>query len=233
MIDSGISIVIPAFNEENNITNSLNELDYFLKALKISYEIIVVDDGSNDLTADIAKSLAKEMTNLRLISHTRNLGIGAALKTGFDNAKYELIFWLAADGQLPANEIKRFLDNFYDCDMLISTYIKRQDSFLRYVVSSGWRVLLKTILNYNLKIDGPYLFKRELLLRIPLHSKTGLMNIEFPNKAKEAGFKIKSIAVMCLARRSGKSKVLNLRTILKTIREMLKLRFKELIRPLE
>jgi len=168
----------------------------------------------------------KDNPNLKLYSHDRNLGLGAALKTGFDYAQCELVFFTAADGQLPPDELKKFIDNFSDCDMLISVYEKREDAFIRHIISFVWRILLRTILHYNLEIAGPYLFRKDLLRGIPLYSKTGLINFEFPNKVKNAGFRIKAISIKCRQRLSGKSKVLNFKTIFRTIREMFIVRLK-------
>lgn len=227
MTKCGLSVVIPAYNEEGNIGDFVLELRNFLQTIDMFSEIIVVDDGSFDLTATTVKSLVPQVSSLRLFSHGRNLGLGAALKTGFENAAYDSIFWLPGDGQLPVSEIRKFLDVFSGCDMVVSLYEKRGDGCIRNFVSSTWRFLLKILVGYDVRIQGNYLFRKELLNGITLFSNTGLMNLEFPNKVKNAGHKIKTVVMKCEARRSGRSKVFNLRTILKTFKEMLDLRNKK------
>ena len=96
-----LSIVIPAYNEENGITEIACRVLSVGPALKEAgidqLELLIVDDGSKDRTAEVASQIA----GVKLISHPRNKGYGAALKTGFSKAKGELIGFLDADGTYP------------------------------------------------------------------------------------------------------------------------------------
>lgn len=107
-----ISVVIPAYNEEKGIGQTLDKIKDVLGQSKFNYEIIVVDDGSNDKTADIAAS-----KGVKLINQDFNHGYGAAIKAGVRQSKYDVIVITDADGTYPNSEIPNLLahiDNNYD-----------------------------------------------------------------------------------------------------------------------
>src|SRR4051812_20028418 len=86
-----VSLVLPAFNEEAGIRQAVIEADDALKNLTGDYEILVVDDGSRDATAALVEGLARERTRVRLLRHEENRGYGAALRTGFEAARFDLV----------------------------------------------------------------------------------------------------------------------------------------------
>ena len=106
-----ISILIPAYNEEKRIKPFLKELKAFLKTFKKPYEVLLVNDGSTDKTVDVVKSYS--IPNLRIVSHERNRGKGAAIKTGLLKARGEKIMFMDADGSIPAKEIEK-MDKLLD-----------------------------------------------------------------------------------------------------------------------
>ena len=109
-----VSIIIPAYNEEGMIGRVLSEVNKVMKNSNWGYETMVIDDGSSDGTGRIA-----EKKGARLISHLRNRGYGASLKTGIRNAKNDTILITDADGTYPAKEIPKLLKEMKDCDMVV------------------------------------------------------------------------------------------------------------------
>ncbi|MQY69482.1 MAG: glycosyltransferase [Firmicutes bacterium] len=109
-----VSIIIPAYNEEGMIGRVLSEVNKVMKNSNWGYETMVIDDGSSDGTGRIA-----EKKGARLISHLRNRGYGAALKTGIRNAKNDTILITDADGTYPAKEIPQLLKEMKDYDMVV------------------------------------------------------------------------------------------------------------------
>ena len=109
-----VSIIIPAYNEEETIDQALSEIKRVMARSSWKYELVVVDDSSSDGTGRIA-----EKKGVRLISHPRNRGYGAALKTGIRNAKNDTILIIDADGTYPAKEIPRLLEEMGDYDMVV------------------------------------------------------------------------------------------------------------------
>jgi len=114
MENNEISIVIPAYNEENAISESIQTINSVMRETSMQYEIIVVDDGSSDKTAERAK---KE--DARVIQLEENMGYGAALKTGIRRSSYETIVIIDADGTYPADMIPALVDALGDYDMVV------------------------------------------------------------------------------------------------------------------
>lgn len=110
-----ITVVIPAYNEEAGLANTVADVKQALEAASVEYEIVVVNDGSTDGTANVAAKLE----GVRVINHQRNLGYGGALKTGIRQAKYDLIVTTDADNTFPAEGILKLLDGADDADMAV------------------------------------------------------------------------------------------------------------------
>ena len=103
-----ISVVIPAFNEEDSIENIIKELLDVLKKMKLpSFEIILINDGSTDNTLEITKKL-----NIEVISNPENIGYGFSLKRGIEKAKFETVFIIDADQTYPIEEFPRLYEQY-------------------------------------------------------------------------------------------------------------------------
>ena len=107
---SGISVVVPAYNEEGNIVKCLENLDKYFQKSEFDYEIIVVNDGSKDKTGELVKGLIKKIKNLRIVEHFPNRGYGGALKAGFSKVTKEFICFIPADNQFDIAEITKLFD---------------------------------------------------------------------------------------------------------------------------
>lgn len=118
IILSPISVIIPAYNEEEAIGAQVADISSVLRSHRITYEVIVIDDGSHDRTAEFALK-----TDARVIKHPENRGYGAALKTGITAAKYETIIMIDADRTYPAEQIPSLLDKLEAADMVIGARI--------------------------------------------------------------------------------------------------------------
>ncbi len=169
-----ISVIMPAYNEINNITRTIEEAVKTLEESSLDYEVIVVDDGSNDGTLNKALSVVKKHNTVRAYGYTVNMGKGYALKYGYQFTQGDLVMFLDSDSDLPPYQIIRFLDymNKTDADVVIGS--KRhplseiQFPLLRRVLSRGY--LLQTKLMFNLDISdtqvGMKLFRRKVLENI-------------------------------------------------------------------
>src|SRR5690349_21253628 len=106
-----LSVVLPAYNEEAVIAQTILQVDLVVRGLVDDYEIVVTDDGSRDRTAEVLARLQREHPEvpLEVVTHPRNLGYGAALASGFDAATRELIFFTDGDKQFDVGELAAFL----------------------------------------------------------------------------------------------------------------------------
>lgn len=121
-----LSIIIPAYNEEKVIGQVVNQIQSVINELGFKYEILVVDDGSGDGTANLARE-----AGARVIQHPENIGNGAAIKTGIRKAKGNVIVMLDSDGQHPPEDIPRLLEKLGPYDMVVGARTKTSDTDLR------------------------------------------------------------------------------------------------------
>jgi len=224
-----ISVIVPCYNEEENIESVINDTLNSLNEKRINGEVIIVDDGSTGRTSEIASYLEESSDNIHLMIHDRNKGLGAACSTGFSNAHGSWITWLPGDGQLYPGDMIDLCLLYGDADFVIGkvpfSARSESDNLWRILLSKGWRTLIKFLLNFDPKDIGGYAFRYELLGHISLGSSTGLFNLEFPMKVIKNGFRVEYSTIRVKQRMSGQSKVNNTRTIIKSFWEILKLRF--------
>ncbi len=112
-----VSVVVPVFNEEDGVAQTLDELHRVLHQTGYPYEIVVVDDGSRDRTADILTA----RSDIQLLQHRRNRGYGAALKTGIAHAKYSLVAITDADGTYPNDRLSELIALAQEADMVVGS----------------------------------------------------------------------------------------------------------------
>ena len=113
-----VTVIIPAYNEEESIYTTIKNVEKILTEAGIDFEIIVVDDGSKDKTLSIAKEAGADV-----ISHKKNLGYGASLKTGISYANHDIIIITDADGTYPAEYIPEMIEKLKDADMVVGARI--------------------------------------------------------------------------------------------------------------
>lgn len=225
-----LSVFFPVFNEEGNIEATVRKAVSVLENLGSEYEIIVVNDGSLDKTAQIVEKLIKANKKIRLINHPKNLGYGEALKSGFYNAKYDTIVYTDGDGQFDFGELDKFLEKIEDYDLVIGYRIKRQDPLFRILFKKGWTLSLLLSFGLTLKdVDcGFKMIRREVLEKIPhLESQRGAMiNAELAISTKKYGFKVGQVGVNHYPRLTGVPTGANLRVIFRSYIDLLKLWWK-------
>jgi len=113
-----ISFFFPVFFDEGTVELMVEDARKVLSEIADKYEIIIIDDGSPDLSGQIADQMAKKYENVKVVHHKYNLGYGAALKSGFANSKYELIFYTDGDHQFDINELKSFVPYIDEYDLI-------------------------------------------------------------------------------------------------------------------
>ena len=222
-----LSVFFPCFNEEENLPNTVGKAIEVLEKLKIDWELLIINDGSSDNTKEVAEGLAKKNPKIKIINHTKNLGYGKALRSGFENAKYETIVYNDGDGQFDFSEITKFLEKIEDNDLIIGYRIKRKDNFLRILFKEGWRFALLTFFGLTLRdVDcGFKMIKKSVLEKIPKLESTrgGMINAELAIKAKKFGFKVTQVGVHHYPRKFGKPTGANLNVIITSFTDLFKL----------
>jgi len=206
-----ISAVLPAYNEEENIETAARRMARTLDALGLrDWEIIIVDDGSIDNTGGIADRIADEdPARIRVFHHKPNRGYAEALKTGFTNARHDLIFFTDSDLQFDIGEIRSLLPLIETSDIVCGFRIYRFDPLTRLVLSWGFNLLVRIMFRIGVRdIDCAFkLFRREVFDKVKIESKKFFVNAEVLAKARYFGFRLSEIGVRHYPRPAGRSTV--------------------------
>ena len=145
-----LSIVLPAYNEEENVAAAVRAVSEVAQSLDREYEILVVNDGSKDNTGGIVRDLKPGIPCLHLIEHYPNRGYGGALKAGFEAATKDLIAFVPADNQFVFGEVDGLLEKLEaeQADIVCGYRHDRQDPFIRRMNALGWNTVVRTLFGY-------------------------------------------------------------------------------------
>jgi glycosyltransferase involved in cell wall biosynthesis len=207
----GLSIVLPAWNEEPNIRLAVERSLSVLAEIAESYEVIVVDDGSEDQTAEVVRNLATERApQVRLLSHGTNLGYGAAIRTGFDNARHDLIFYTDADNQFDVTELEYFLPLMDEHDLAIGFRVYRYDAVLRSIMSWIYNRLVGVLFRLHVRdVDCAFkLTRRDVLDHLNLECDDFFIDTELVVRARKWNYRIVQKGVRHYPRTAGQTTVL-------------------------
>ena len=184
-----ISAVLPAYNEEQVIASSVAAMVQTLESLGADYEVIVVNDGSRDRTAEILTKLGEENPRIRMVSHAQNQGYGARSGTGFTSATKELVFLTDGDKQFDVDELEDFLPLLDGADLVIGFREPRADPLIRRLNGWGWNSIVTLLFGYTAKdVDCAFkLFRRRILDRVDVHARGATFSAEFLIKARRLG----------------------------------------------
>ncbi len=220
----GISIFLPAYNDEKTIEKLVLDAISVLDPLGLDYEIIIINDCSRDDTGKIAKRLAESQKKVSLVQHKQNRDYGRVLKSGFAHATKEWVFYTDGDGQYDIKEITRLLPYTEEYDFINGYIFKRNDSFCRIIMSKIYQFCLdicfgKTLIYTNCDFR---LIKKEVMDRIKIDSNSGFAPAEMIVKLTRNGVKVKEVLISHFPRQYGHSQFLNFKKIFNLSKDMLK-----------
>ncbi len=200
-----LSVVIPVYNEEDNLRPLWEELREVLEGTGRTYEVIFVHDGSTDRSFSVLRELARGDPHIKVLKFKRNCGQTAAFDAGFRMARGEVVITMDADLQNDPKDIPRLLEKIGEYDLVCGWRHRRQDPWLKRVSSK--------IANFvRNKVSGDYIrdtgcslkaFRRECIERLKLFEG---MHRFFPTLARMEGFRVVEIKVNHRPRLFGKTK---------------------------
>jgi glycosyltransferase involved in cell wall biosynthesis len=221
-----ISVFSPCYNEEKNIEKLLSNILDFLPNISSDYEIIIVDDGSTDATAEIAERFTLEHPQVKVIRHKKNKGYGAALRTGFENSVKDYIFFTDSDNQFDISEMTKLLPYIKNYDIVAGYRIKRRDNFIRKINEYNFNCLVRLLFGLKIKdLNCAFkIYRKEVIKSISLRSTLAFINTELLIRARKKGFTIKEVGVTHYPRKWGAQTGANLKVITGSLRELFQLR---------
>lgn len=228
-----LSVFFPCYNEAKNINHTVDKAVKILKKIAQKWEIIIVNDGSKDNTAEVAQKLKKKYSpNIRIITHNPNRGYGSALQSGFYNSKYSWIAFTDSDGQFDFSEITKFIETQKktNTDLVIGYYLKRQVPKSVILTSKIWEIIVYILFGLKVRdIDCAFkLINKKVIDTIPrLEAERGaFITSELLIKAKKSGFKFAQVGVSHFPRTEGQATGRQLKVIIKSFSDLIKLWFK-------
>jgi len=228
-----LSLVFPAFNEAENLPALFESAISIGESLELDFEIVIVDDGSQDRSAELLADSSARDSRIRTVHHAANRGYGAALRSGLREARGELVFFSDADLQFDLGEIRRLLEHAQDFDIVAVSRFPRRDPWIRRAIAGVWGALVRRLFDLPVRdIDCAFkVFRRDVLDAIPIESIGAFVNTEILARARAAGFAIKQVPVSHRRRRSGRQTGAHPRVIARALIELSQL-YGDLRRPL-
>ncbi|NCP86682.1 MAG: glycosyltransferase family 2 protein [Anaerolineae bacterium CG_4_9_14_3_um_filter_57_17] len=221
-----LSIFFPAYNDAGTIASMVLTAKIAAQALTDNYEIIVINDGSQDHTALILDELKQQIAHLRVIQHPRNLGYGATLRSGFKAATKEWVFYTDGDAQYNPLELPVLVAALRAGVDVVNGYkIRRNDPLIRVLLGNIYNWGVKLAFGIHLKdVDCDYrLMRRAIFDSIELNSVTGSICVEMIKKIQDAGYIFAEAPVSHYHRQYGISQFFNWRRLLRTVQHLLTL----------
>jgi len=217
-----LSVVLPAYNEEQNIKETVLSCIKYLSKNFNEFEILVVNDGSSDKTKDIVAELSNKFREVMLISHNNNQGYGSALNSGLESAVMDYIFFMDSDGQFDFSEISILIELLSERNVVIGYRVGRADNLIRRLNAYLYNLYIKLFFGLKvIDIDCAFkLFPKSAFDSVkPLKSRGALYSAELLIKFVRNGFEIKEVGVNHYPRSFGKQSGASLSVILKMFKE--------------
>jgi glycosyltransferase involved in cell wall biosynthesis len=215
----GLSVFFPAYNDSGTIASLVITALQTARGLTPDFEVIIVNDGSADATAQIADELARTYPEVRVVHHPHNRGYGGALQSGFKAATREFVFYTDGDAQYDPSEMTRLWHALDDTVDLVNGYkISRSDPFHRIVIGRIYHHTVKLLFGLQVRdVDCDFrLLRRSIFQQVLLEKNSGVICVEMMKKIQDAGFRIAEVPVHHYHRACGKSQFFNVRRLFKT-----------------
>jgi len=221
-----VSLFIPVYRDERTVAAVVTRALHVLREVAGRYEVIVVDDGSPDASGRIADELARAHACVRVAHHPRNLGYGAAFKTGIAMSTFEWICMVDGDNEYDVYDLKRMLmlRNYYP--LVIAFRYRKLYSTMRIFVSYVYNALLRFLFRTRFRdiSTGIRVIHRSVLDEVTIESNSPFVGAELAIKAMLRGFPVGEVGIQTFPRKFGTGSVLTVPNVLKTMRDVFRMR---------
>jgi len=222
-----LSVFFPAYNDAPSLPGLISKTFEVLSKSVEDYEVIVVNDGSQDNTAEVLAELQSRFgERLRVVTHPQNRGYGGALRSGFAAATKELVFYTDGDGQYDVGEMPKLLAKMKPGVGLVNGYkMERNDPWHRIWIGNVYNRFARFLFRIRIRdVDCDFrLIRREMLDKIRLTSTSGTICVELVRKLELSPYRTEEVGVHHYARQHGSSQFFRFRSLLKTLYQLTRL----------
>jgi glycosyltransferase involved in cell wall biosynthesis len=227
MPEPSISAFFPAFNDAESLPELLAKTFEVLHTHASDFEVIVVNDGSVDRTAEVLEELRRTYAPyLRVVTHEQNRGYGQALRSGFAAATKSLVFYTDGDGQYDPRELAKLLERMTPATGLVNGYkLERNDPCHRIWIGGLYNSFARLLFGIRLRdIDCDFrLIRRELLEDLELTSTSGTICVELVRKLELTDCQVVEVGVHHYPRLHGRSQFFRIRSLASTFWQLVRL----------
>jgi glycosyltransferase involved in cell wall biosynthesis len=223
----GLTVFFPAYNDSGTIASLVIRAVQVAGTLTPDFEVIVVNDGSQDSTPQILDELAKVYpSRVRIVHHVNNRGYGGALRSGFAAAAKDIVFYTDGDAQYDPAEMTLLWNELQpDVDWVNGYKISRSDPMHRIIIGRIYHHLVKLLFGFTVRdVDCDFrLIRRRVFEQVRLEKNSGVICLEMMKKFHDAGFRVAEVPVHHYHRAYGKSQFFNFPRIFKTALDVMRL----------
>ena len=224
---NSISFVLPMYNEQDNIVNTVSAIKSLAAELADDYEIVIVDDASTDESGKIIDNLASKDDSIRAFHMEENTKFGGAFAKGFKEAKKEIILYMDSDMPVSVEDIKDSFSMIKEADIVTGySRVKKGDTLRRKMISSIYNFLVQSLFGLNVKdINSGYkIVRRDIIKDINFISKSPFIDVELFLHAKRKNGRVRQYPLVFHQRTGGRSYIARLPIIWATFEDMLKVK---------
>jgi len=217
-----VSLFFPVFRDEHTVRRVAEKSLAVLRDVADQYEVVIIDDGSPDRAGEIADQLAREHSCISVVHHPRNLGYGAAIKSGLAKVRYEWICFTDGDDEYDVNDLRKLiaLKDFYD--LIITFRYAKIYSVDRQLISWVYNAVLRRMFRTHFRdvSTGLKLIRKSLADQILCQSNSPFIGAELTIKAMLKGYRVGEVGIQTFPREFGKGASTSPANIVATMRDM-------------
>lgn len=221
-IKPNISLFFPVFRDEHTVRRVTEKALAVLADVALNYEVVIVDDGSPDRAGEIADELAREHSFVSVVHHPKNLGYGAAIKSGLAKVRYEWVCFTDGDDEYDVNDLRKLiaLKDYYD--LIITFRYAKIYSMDRQLISWVYNGVLRQLFRTSFRdiSTGLKLIRKSVADQLECQSNSPFIGAELTIKAMLKGYRIGEVGIQTFPREFGKGASTTPANILATIRDM-------------
>ena len=222
--ERSISVIVTAMNEEGNLRPAVDSVVRAVAPRFARYEVIIVDDGSEDRTFEIAKSLAAGNPRIRVHRNARNLGLGRSYRIGIGLALCEYASWVAGNNMLSQEALERVYDRVGERDMVISYVLRDIRPFVRRLISRAFTFGMNRLFSLKMRYyTGPCVFRSQVAKRLPARAPGSLFVAELLVRLLRTRQTYVEVGLQPLPRSSGSTKTFRIRNVVDVFTSVMRL----------